>query len=577
MYLLQHVNIKKYIPILDWLPAYQKQNLSGDLSAGLTVGVLLIPQGMAYAMLAGLPAIYGLYTATIPIFIYAIFGTSRQIAVGPVAVVALLTANGVGHLAPHGTPEYVSLVILLTLMVGVIQLLFGVMRLGFIVNFMSHPVVVGYISAVALIIGFNQLKYLMGVEIARNNHIHVIMAEAFAKMGAMHWETILLGIGGLLVIVFLKKINRHIPGSLIAVIVGILAVQWLNLDAKGVAIVGNVPAGLPVLSVPSIDWKTIKALMPAALTISLIGYMESIAIAKTIRAKHKDYELDANQELIAFGWANILGTFFGSFPAQGGVARSAINDSAGARTQLAGVISGILILVTLLFLTPLFYYLPKAILASLILVAVAKLVDFKEFAFLWRRDKKDLAMMVITFLGTLTIGIEEGIALGIVLSLALILYKSSYPHHAILGRIPGTNIFRNIKRFPNVELSDEIAILRFDAQLFFANVGHFKEQVENITHSKPTLKYLVISSEAINSIDSTAIHVLEDMIDSFKGQGIQLVFSAVKGPMRDILHHNGLFEKIGAQFFFASTAEAIECIENKFNNPNAQIATQAED
>ena len=527
-------------------------------------------------MLAGLPPIYGLYTATIPILLYVIFGTSRQLAVGPVAVVALLTANGVTQLAEVGSERYIALVIILTLMVGLIQLLFGLLRLGFMVNFMSHPVISGYISAVALIIGFNQIKYLIGSDISRSNHVHEIVQQAIA-IGQIHGPTLALGAIGILVIVGLRRINQFIPGALIAVILGILAVNLFGLDKEGVSIVGEVPEGLPSFSVPQVSSADLWALLPAALTISLIGYMESIAIAKTIRSKHKNYQIDSNQELVAFGLANLFGAFFSSFPAQGGVARTAINDSAGAKTGLASLISAALIVITLMFLTPLFYHLPKAILASLILVAVAKLIDFKEFLFLWKRDKKDLGMLVLTFLATLIIGIEEGLALGILLSLGLILFKSSYPHMAILGRIPGTKIYRNVKRFPGAEISEEIAILRFDAQLFFANVGHFKEEVDRIIQSKPKLRFFILSSEAINSIDSSAVHLLTEVIDDFKKHDVQLALSAVKGPVRDILHKNGLVEKIGTDYFFSTTAEAMDCIEQKVSNPHSQIALQTDE
>ena len=319
---------------------------------------MLIPQGMAYSMLAGLPPIYGLYASTIPLILYAVFGTSRQLAVGPVAMVALLIATGVGQIANPGSDQFIQLAILLALMVGLIQFGLGIFRLGFLVNFLSHPVISGFTSAAALIIGFSQLKHLLGIDLPRSSYVHEILKEAILHLDQVNWPTVAIGLGGVLVILGVKTYFKSIPGPLLAVVLGVVLVYGLELNNAGVKIVGEVPGGLPALALPMVSSSSIMVLMPAALTIALVGFMESIAVAKAIQSKHKDYQINANQELIALGISNIGGSFFKAFPTVGGFSRTAVNDQSGAKTGMASVISAALILLTLLFLTPLFYYLP---------------------------------------------------------------------------------------------------------------------------------------------------------------------------------------------------------------------------
>lgn len=551
-------NLKKFLPILQWLPGYSKGNLHGDISAGLTVGVMLIPQGMAYALLAGLPPIYGLYASTIPLIIYAIFGTSRQLAVGPVAMVALLVANGVGELAPLGSEEYIALAILLAMMVGLFQLTLGIFRLGFLVNFLSNPVISGFTSAAALIIGLNQLKHLLGIEIPRNNHIHMILSHAYNAFSETNYITLSIGISAIALIVVLKKMKSKIPGPLVTVIISILVVYIFNLDSLGVKIIGKVPGGLPTVGFPTFNVDAMQGLLPTALTIGLIGFMESIAVAKAIQLKHKNYKIDANQELIGLGLANIGGSIFRSFPVNGGYSRTAVNDQSGAETGMASIISALLIILTLLFLTPLFYFLPKAILASVIMVAVFGLIDWKELIHLWKTDKRDFSMLLITFFTTLTFGIQQGILTGIILSMGLILFKSAYPHIAILGKIPGLNIYRNIKRFPQAKEFDNILIIRFDAQLFFANTHAFQNVIEKEVIKRKGLQKIILNAEAINSLDSSAVHILIDTIEELRKNNIKFVFACVKGPVRDIMEKNRMKDKLGDGYFYNSISEALE-------------------
>lgn len=553
---------KTFLPVLDWLPKYKKEQLKGDLSAGLTVGVMLIPQGMAYAMIAGLPPIYGLYAATLPLILYALLGTSRQLAVGPVAMVSLLTAAGIGAMAEAGTASYIALAITLSLIVGFIQFGLGLFRLGFLVNFLSHPVISGFTSAAALIIGLSQLKHLLGVDLARSHHIHEIIIQAVEQASAIHWPTLGIGLAGIFLIIGIRRINRSIPGPLLAVLFGVLAVWGFGLSDMGVKIVGEIPKGLPSFAMPQFSGEQLQTLLPIALAISLVSFMESIAVAKAIQAKHKNYKVSPNQELIALGAANIGGAFFQSYPVTGGFSRTAINDQSGAKTGMASVFSALLIVLTLLFLTPLFYFLPKAILASVIMVAVFGLIDYKEAIHLWHSDRSDFIMLLVAFIATLALGIEQGILTGVVLSLAMVIYRTTRPHTAELGRIPGSELYRNIQRFDNLETRPDLLIFRFDAQLYFANIQYFKDALEGMAARRgKALKTILINAASINGLDSSAAHALEEVVADYAAQGIKIYFSGVRGPVRDAMTKARLIDKIGEQNFFMNIEQAVAAID----------------
>lgn len=556
------MNLTQYIPAFDWLKNYKKEHLKGDLSAGLTVGVMLIPQGMAYAMIAGLPPIYGLYASTLPLIIYALLGTSRQLAVGPVAMVSLLTAAGIGNMAAGGTATYIALAITLAFLVGLIQFLLGVFRLGFLVNFLSHPVISGFTSAAALIIGLSQLKHLLGINLGRSHHVHEILLEAFERFGEMNWATFAIGIGGIVLIKGIKKINKAIPGSLLAVVFGIVVVMGFGLTEQGVKIVGEVPQGLPFFAMPDFSMSTLKTLLPVALAISLVSFMESIAVAKAIQVKHKDYKVVPNQELIALGLANIGGSFLQSYPVTGGFSRTAVNDEAGAKTGMAAIISAVLIILTLLFLTPLFYYLPNAILASIIMVAVFGLIDVKEARHLWAANRSDFWMLIATFIATLSLGIEQGIGVGVLLSLAMIIFRTTRPHTAALGKVPGTHFYRNIDRFEQVEERKDLLIFRFDAQLYFANTNFFRESLETLVAEKGTaLKTIILCFNSINNIDSSAAHTLEEIVEDYRTNNIRVLFTGVRGPVRDAMERAHLMKKIGKDNCFMGIQEAVNFID----------------
>ncbi len=567
------MNLKKYIPILDWLPNYKKEWFKGDLGAGLTVGIMLIPQGIAYAMIAGLPPIYGLYTAMIPQIVYAIFGTSRQLAVGPVAMDSLIVASGVVALAQIGTEHFIEFAILLAFMMGVLQVLFGFFKLGFLVNFLSRPVISGFTSAAALIIGLNQLKHLLGVQIVRDNRIHTLIFEAFQQVKEINWITFSIGLFSILILIFFKRITNKIPAALIVVILGIVFVRVFHLDQSGVQILGEIPKGLPDFTIPKFEKSTLINLFPIALTLSFIAFLEAISVAKAIELKHDNYKVNPNQELIAIGLGNIVGSFFQTYPATGGLSRTAVNNQVGAKTPLAAIISGLIVGFTLLFLTPVFYYLPKAVLGAIIVVAVFGLLDFSVPKQLLNYSKRELIILNTTLIVTATIGIKEGILIGVILSLAMLIYRSTKPHFAVLGQVPDTHFYRNVNRFEGLlKTTEDVLIVRFDAQLYFANISFFKDKLEEFVFNKgKKLRLIIIDGESINSIDSSGIYMLKDLINKYKKLNIEIAFSGMKGPVRDVLEKSGVMQKIRYENCFMSIQEAVDYFEDSIKNKELEL------
>ena len=536
---------------------------------------MLVPQGMAYAMLAGLPPVYGLYASTIPLIVYAILGTSRHLSVGPVAIDSMLTAAGVGIIAQAGTDEYISLAIMLALIVGLIQFSLGISRLGFLIKFLSHPVIMGFTSAAAIIIGLSQMKYLLGIEMPASQYLHEVIGLIADHITTVHLMTLLIGIGGIVFLLILKRFLPLAPGPLILVVVSTLLVSLLHLDKVGVSVIGAITLGLPGPTLPHVQFDSVRQLIPAAFAIAIVSFMESMAVARSIQAKHKTYKVNTNKDLLAIGIANLTGAFFKSFPVSGGFSRSAVNDQAGARTGMSSLVSAFLVIGTLLFLTPLFYYLPNAILASIIIVAIFGLIHFKEAKYLWKVDRKDFLMMLVTFLGTLFFGIGTGIGIGVLLSLAWIIFEASYPHHAELGRVPGTHTFRNIKRFKELVVDDDVLIFRFDAPLFFANVDRFREiLLEYISSHKKKLKAIIVDMESTNTIDTSSIQVFADTVEEIRRENILFLLAEVKGPVRDKFHRSGLTKKLGEENFFLTIEEALDFLSGKGKNIPPDIALQ---
>ena len=552
------MKLKSLIPILEWLPNYKKEYLGGDLSAGLTVGIMLIPQGMAYAMIAGLPPVFGLYAALIPQVIYGILGTSRQLSVGPVAMDSLLVAAGLGALSLSGIEEYIGMAIFLALFMGSIQFLLGIVRMGFLVNFLSKPVISGFTSAAALIIGLSQLKHLLGTPIEGGNQIHTLVYSAFKTIDQTHWIALVLGLAAIVIIKGLKRIHKRIPGALIVTLLGIVVTYVFRLDQLGLSIVQEVPKGLPAFSLPSVEQSRIAELFPIAMTLALIAFMEAISVAKAIEEKHKLNEVRPNQELIALGLSNVIGSLFQSYPTTGGFSRTAVNDQAGASSMLSSFISAAIVGLTLLFLTPLFYYLPNTVLAAIIMVAVFGLIDIEYPKVLWKNRKDEFALLLFTFIITLTVGIKEGILFGVLLSLLLLVYRSSKPHFAILARVKNSPYYRNIKRFPEeVEIDPEIVLFRFDGQLYFGNKDYFKSSLlQAIEERGASVSKLILNVEPINYIDSSAAFMLRQLVEDLASKNINVAVAGPIGPIRDIFRRSGIVELLGKEAFYENTHSA---------------------
>ncbi len=568
--------LKKVFPISTWLSGYKSEYLKGDISAGITVGIMLIPQGMAYALIAGLPPVYGLYASIVPQIIYAIFGTSRQLSVAPVAMDSLLVAAGVSVLATEGTDAYISFAILLTFFMGIFQFLLGAMRLGFITNLLSKPVISGFTSAAALIIGVNQLKYLVGFEVLKSNRIHEIVWNAISNIEQTHLITLLIGISGIVLIKGVKRFNKNIPGALIAVIIGTVVVYSMQLQELGVSIVQTIPQGLPTFKIPEISLSRLSQLAPLALTISVVAFMESFSVAKAIESKKRNYKVLPNQELVALGAANFIGSFFQSYPVTGGFSRSAVNYQAGANTPLASIISALLIAMTLLFLTPLFYFLPTAILASVIMVAVVGLIDISYARQLWKDSKVEFTLLIATFLTTLQFSMVPGIVTGILLSILFLLYKSAYPHIARLGRVKGHHEFRNVRRFKDLEIWDNFLILRVDAPLTFINIHNFKEYVEStVNDSETRIETLILDAGPISHLDATASEGLKDLIVFLASNNIRFIICDLIGPVRDTLKRTGLIEVLKEDNIFLDLNEAVENVTNNSKRKFKKYAIQS--
>lgn len=571
--------LKKLIPILEWLPGYNTSRFRGDLIAGITVSIILIPQGIAYALIAGLPPIYGLYCALIPQLVYAVFGSSRQVAIGPVAMDSLIVATGVSTLALAGSNSYIAIAILLAFMVGGIQFLLGVFRLGFVVNFLSKPVITGFTSAVALTIGMNQFRNLLGVDFVQSDQIQYVLEDMWYNIIDFNPHTTIIGLISVAIIIALRRVNKKIPNALIVVVFGILTMRYFGNDFNDVDIVKDIPSGLPSFSFPEFDISQIRELIPIALTLVMVGYLETISIGKSLEAKQDEYKIRPNQELIALGLSNMIGSWFKAYPSTSSFSRSAINQESGATTGMSSLISVAMVLITLLFLTPLFYHLPKTILASIIIVAVFGLVNIKEAAFLWKANNLDFWLLLATFLSTLLMGIEYGIMIGVGLSLIILIYRTSRPYVTELGKVPESDFYRNKERFSDVVTDTEVLVFRFDAQLFYANASYFVETLEMMAESKgDDLKLIVLDAESINRIDSTGVEMLKERIRFYQKRNILFYFAGVKGPVRDVLFRGKILDLITLDHFYMRVNGAVNYYktgEKEYQNKYANYIHQS--
>lgn len=575
--------LRSFLPILDWLPGYSRKSLTGDSLAGLIVAIMLVPQGMAYALLAGLPPEVGLYASILPLIIYGLLGSSRALSVGPVAIVSLMVGSTLGGLADSGAAGYIEGAILLALISGTLLLLMGFARLGFLVNFLSHPVISGFTSAAALIIGFSQLKHLLGLEIPRSHLITDTVSHALTNFALVNPVTLAIAIGSLALLLIWKgplpkRLLQHgyssswveplaKAGPLIVVIASTVIVWAFSLNqSNAVKVVGDIPAGLPSFSLPDLNWGLIRELLPAALLISIVGFLESVSVAKSLASKRRQ-KINADQELIALGTANIGAALTGGYPVMGGFSRSLVNYISGAVTPLASIFTALLIALTVLLLTPLIYFLPKATLAAIIVVAVVSLLDLNTFRHAWAYNKADAISLVATFFAVLILGVELGIVCGVGLSIALYLWRTSRPHIATVGRVGQTEHFRNVLRH-TVQTEPDILVVRVDESLYFANSAYLETKLLADIADRPQVSQLVLVMSAVNFIDASALETLEMLSERLRDSGVTLHLAEVKGPVMDRLESVNFIDKYVHGKVFLSTHAAMVYLKN--NNPTVR-------
>ncbi len=562
--------LSRYLPILEWGKTYNGSTLTNDVVAALIVTIMLIPQSIAYAMLAGLPPEVGLYASIAPIIAYAIFGTSKALAVGPVAVISLMTLTAAGKIAPAGSAEFIAAALILAFLSGAILIAMGVLRLGFLANLLSHPVVSGFITASGIIIATSQLKSILGIE-AHGDALPELVQTLAQNIADTNLPTLIIGVLSTAFLFWVRKGLKPLlvgfglaprpadliakAGPIAAVAVSTLAVIFLDLEAKGVKVVGTIPQSLPPLTVPLFDFELWQSLAVPALLLSVIGFVESVSVAQTLAAK-KRQRIVPDQELIGLGAANIAASFSGGYPVTGGFARSVVNFDAGAETPAAGMFTAIGILIAALFLTPLLYSLPIATLAATIIVAVLSLVDFKTPRTTFAYSKSDFAAMMATILVTLTLGVEPGVIAGVSLSLALFLWRASRPHAAIVGRVPGTEHFRNVLRHA-VITDPRILTIRIDESLTYLNARWLEEFISEQVALHPSLQHLILMCSAVNAIDASALESVEAINLRLKDGAIDLHLSEVKGPVMDALKRSHFLHELTGKVWL-SQHEAFE-------------------
>ena len=573
--------LRRYLPILDWGRTYDKNAFSNDMIAAVIVTIMLIPQSLAYALLAGLPPEAGIYASIAPIILYAIFGTSRALAVGPVAVVSLLTASAIGQVAEQGTAGYAVAALTLAFLSGGFLLLLGVFRLGFLANFLSHPVIAGFITASGILIATSQLKHVLGVS-ADGHTLPQMLASIGSQLDQINWITVGIGVTATGFLFWVRKNLKPLlkrtglsplmsdiltkAGPVAAVVATTVAVWALDLSNKGVKIVGDVPQSLPPLTMPNMSPDLISTLLVPAILISIIGFVESISVAQTLAAKRRQ-RIDPDQELIGLGAANLGAAFTGGFPVTGGFSRSVVNFDAGAETPAAGAYTAMGLAIAALFLTPLVYFLPTATLAATIIVAVLSLVDLSILKSTWVYSKADFAAVAVTILLTLVLGVEVGVASGVIISLFLHLYHTSRPHVAEVGLVPGTQHFRNILRH-DVKTDSTLVTLRVDQSLFFVNARFLEDLIQNRVTDGCDIKNVVLMFSAVNEVDYSALESLEAINLRLKDLGVGLHLSEVKGPVMDRLKRSHFLDELNGRVFL-SQFEAWRNLTNSRNIENA--------
>lgn len=554
------------LPILEWLPDYRLAHARWDLRAGLTVGVMLIPQGMAYAVLAGVPPIYGLYASVAPLLIYPIFGSSRHLAVGVNAAILIIVAAGLTPLAEPGSPEYVGLAVAVAALVGLVQVAMGFARMGFLANLLSRPVIAGFTAAAALIILVSQAGNFLGLELPRSQFVGVVASETYQRLDQVSYFSTLLGAGCLLALVSLRRSKPLFPSEL-TVLLAATAMAWgFDLGEAGVPLLGQVPSGLPGLALPELSFSMVQELWPTVVALALVIFMSTVSLGRVFSVRYR-YSIEPNRELVAVGAANLLGSFFRGIPVAGSFSRTAVNEQAGARSSLSNVVAAGVIALTLLFFTPLFRYLPMPALAAIIIVAAVGLVDVKEIRRLWRTKPSDGLVALITFFSVLGVGIAEGVLIGVAAAVIKILYRLSRPYVAELGHLPATRDFRNLDRFREAEIIPGILLLRVEAGFSFFNAKFFRDYVlEKSQEEDRHVRSVILDGVSINYLDSTAVEAIEEVVGTLRTWDIEMHFTGLTGPVRDVVERSGLGDFVGEDHFHISPHYAVIDILDRWDD-----------
>lgn len=568
--------LEYWIPAITQVKQYKRQYFGADLIAGTILSIMLIPQGLAYALLAGLPAEMGLYASILPLLIYALLGSSRTMAIGPAALIAMMSASFSSQFAQPGTAEYNAIAIILAIMSGVILMLLGCLKLGFLANLLSHPVISGFVTGSAIIIAASQVKHFLGISVSGAS-LFEIVEGTINQLEFINPVSLFIGLSSLAILFLSKRYFSSIlsrlglpqihaaliskAGPILVILIFTSITYFFTLAQKGLAVVGTVPSGLPLLSMPEISFSLMSNLLPAAAILGLVSFIESISISQAF-ATQKRQKIDSNNELIGLGGANVMSGLSGGLAVAGSFSRSAINDEAGAKTQLAGIVSALLVLFALYFLTNLFFYMPKAVLAATIFLAVFNLIDLKAITHTWHYSKHDGIAMIGTLIIVLCFGVETGILAGVCLSILLFLWHTSHPHIAIVGNLSGTEHYRNVERF-EVEVEPHILSLRIDENLFFANCRTLEEKVTQLVSERPEVQHIVLMCNAVNMIDISALESLETMMQRLKAANIYLHFSEIKGPVMDKLKETELISHLTGQVFLTQH-QAIEKVKKEY-------------
>ena len=603
--------VETFLPCYKWLKSYAwRSTLPKDIVAGCTVGAMIVPQSMSYAELAGLPVQYGLYSALVPVYAYALFGSSRQLAVGPVAIISLLLSTGLTRILPRPSEgvtdeylqQYVTLAIQVSFLTGLLYIGMGLLRLGFVTIFLSHAVVSGFTTGAAVIIGTSQLKYIFGYKVPRSDVLQEILKNLFDNIDQFNYKTFLMGSLSIFALLALKTIGKKFPkykwvraaGPLAVTALTVLVTWVFNLETKGIPVVGDIPRGFP--SYTANLWTPIQQpdkLLTVTISIVVVGFMESIAIAKQLASKHK-YQLDSSLELIGLGMSNFLGAMFQSYPVTGSFSRSAVNNDSGAQSGISGIVTASLVALTLLFLTPVFekmvrllwldlivseiaplsyatsplLHQPLCVLAAIVISGVIGLLDFEEAHYLLKVHRFDFCVWLSACMGTMFLGVEIGLAIAVGVSLLLVIYESAYPHTAVLGRLPGTTIYRNVKQYPEAERYEGIVMVRIDAPIYFANTQNVRDKLQKYEQSaeaelkargnaNTAIQFMILELSPVSHIDTSALHILHDMLDTYKERGIQLCFANPATQVMERFISSGLVDKVGRDHIFVAIQDAV--------------------